>query len=241
MPQRGEVAGRGVAETHPDLVPVRHVERSGEHVAAELAERVAFERGRPDRDEQHHQEHRRQEPPGPSQPEVTERDPVVALALGDQQQRDQVAGDDEEHLHAEEAAREPRVVGVVDHHRDDGERPETVEAGQVRHTTDLGAVALGDSGDPRQGGGRHRPSSITESRRNDVSQLDQVGTPSEGEPVGPVTQWVSRSCRSRRRSTGRPSISCGCRRRRSSRRRSRRRARPSRQAWRSGGSPRCRR
>ncbi len=176
--QRGEVAGRGVAETHPDLVPVRHVERSGEHVTAELAEGVAFERGRPDRDEQHHHEHGGEESPGPAQPEVTERDPVVALAFGDQEQRDQVTGDDEEHLHAEEAAREPRVVGVVDHHRDDGERPETVEAGQVRHATDLGAVALGDGDCPRWGGGRHRPSSITERHRFGASSLQQVAAPS---------------------------------------------------------------
>ena len=172
VPQRGEVAGRGVAEAHPDLVPVRHVERSGEHVAAELAERVAFEHRRPDRDEQHHHEHRGEEPPGAAQPEVAERDPIVALAFRDQEQRDEVAGDHEEHLHAEEAAGEPRVVGVVDHHGHHGERPETVEAGQVRHATDLGAVALGDVVHPRRGLGRHRPSSITERCPFDVSRLD---------------------------------------------------------------------
>ena len=45
-----------------------------------------------------------------------------ALVLADQQQRDQVARDHEEHLDAEEPARQPRRVGVVHHHREHGER-----------------------------------------------------------------------------------------------------------------------
>ena len=175
--QRGEVARRRVAEPLPDLVPVRHVERAGEHVAAQLAERVAFEDRRPQRDHQHHQEHGGQESAGAAQPELSERDAVRAFAFGDEQQGDQVAGDDEEHLDAEEAAREPGAVGVIDHHRDDGDGSQPVQPGQVRQATDLRGVARSDGGSPRRGDGRHRPSSITDARLQNVSRLRQDAWP----------------------------------------------------------------
>ena len=64
-------------------------------------------------------------------PEAAQRDRRRAAELLGQQQRDQVAADDEEHLDAEEPAGEPRHVGVVQQHGDDGDRPQAVEAGQV--------------------------------------------------------------------------------------------------------------
>ena len=50
---------------------------------------------------------RRQQPPGPADPERAERDASAALALVEQQRRDQEAGDDEEHLDAVEPAGHP--------------------------------------------------------------------------------------------------------------------------------------
>ena len=63
-------------------------------------------------------------------------DATVALALGHQQQCDEVTRDDEEHLDAEETARQPRRIGVIDHHRDHRERAQTVEPRQVGHAAD---------------------------------------------------------------------------------------------------------
>ena len=137
MSQWREVTGGGVAETLPDLVPVGHVEEPGQHVAAQCTERLVLEDRRPHGDEQHHREQRREQTLGAPEPEVTQRDLVRALAFGDQQQRDQVAGDHEEHLDAEEPAREPVAVGVIHHHRHDGERAHPVESRQIRDPTDV--------------------------------------------------------------------------------------------------------
>ena len=89
---------------------------------------------------------RRQQAPRPSHPERDEVDRAGLLALGHQQQRDQVAADDEEHLDAEEPAAEPPVVGVVDDHRDDRERAHAVEPGQVRHLAQVRVARRGREG-----------------------------------------------------------------------------------------------
>jgi hypothetical protein len=51
--------------------------------------------------------------------------------LAHEQHRDQVAADDEEDLDAEEPARDPQHVGVVEQDRDDRDRPQPVEGGEV--------------------------------------------------------------------------------------------------------------
>jgi len=91
--------------------------------------------------------------------EGAEMDAAVALPLGHEQQGDQVAGDDEEHLDPEETARQPARIGVVDHDRDDRDRAEAVEPRQVGHAADRhpagthGAAQLrhGPSVSPRGG------------------------------------------------------------------------------------------
>jgi len=70
---------------------------------------------------------------------VTQAHPPRALLLADDEEGDQIAGDDEEHLHTEEPAPEPGVVGVIHHHRDHGEGAHAVEPRQVGHTADLAA------------------------------------------------------------------------------------------------------
>ena len=57
-----------------------------------------------------------QQAAGAAHPELAQADGAGALLLRHQQQRDQVPGDDEEHLHTEEATAEPAVIGVVDQH-----------------------------------------------------------------------------------------------------------------------------
>ncbi len=53
------------------------------------------------------------------------------LPLLQQAARDDEAADDEEDLDAEKAARQPLGPGVVEQYRKHGQRPQTVEAGQV--------------------------------------------------------------------------------------------------------------
>ncbi len=135
--QRGELVRGGVPSSGPDLVPVRHVEQSGDHIAAEFAERVAIEDGRPDRQCDQHREERREQATSSPVPELAHVDRVRALLLRDQEQRDQIARDDEEHLDTEIAAGEPVGVGVVDHHRNHRQGAHAVETWQVRDPTDL--------------------------------------------------------------------------------------------------------
>ncbi len=135
--QRREVPGRAVSLPDPDLVPVRDVEQPAQHVATQFAERVRSEDRRVRDQHEHHHEQRREQPASTPHPEMSEMDAAGALLLGDQQQRDQVATDDEEDLHAQEPAGQPLTVGVVDHHRHDCERAHAVESREVRDTTDV--------------------------------------------------------------------------------------------------------
>ncbi len=134
--KRSEVERRGVAGADPDLVPVGDVAEAGDDVAAEQTERLALEDRGVDHQQNEHEEQRRQEPPGAAQPELLQVDAAALLVLADQQQRDQVAADHEEHLDAEEATGQPAVVRVVDHHGDDGHRAHPVETRQVRQARD---------------------------------------------------------------------------------------------------------
>ena len=68
--------------------------------------------------------------------EGAEGDGSGALFLSQEQGDDQEAGEDEEHVHAEEAApgprpRDPRVIGVVPDDREDAEAADPVEAAEV--------------------------------------------------------------------------------------------------------------
>ena len=144
--QRGEVVGRRVAGARGDLIPVRDVEQSPDDVAAQLPERILFEERCPDAQEQQHHAERREEPPGAPDPELDQVHGSGALLLRDQQQRDQIPRDHEEHLDPEESALQPGAVGVVDHHRDDGERAHSVESGQIGDLADLIGLSCGRAG-----------------------------------------------------------------------------------------------
>ena len=99
---------------------------------------IASGRNRSVRDDDREQrEQRGQQAPGATQVEQSQRDPAGLPALGEEQRRDEVAADDEEHLDAEEPAGRPADLVpadevVVEH--DDGEhrdRAQAVEPGQV--------------------------------------------------------------------------------------------------------------
>ena len=78
-------------------------------------------------------EERREEASGPPGPEPQVGRAAGAGALGHQQGGDEVAGDDEEHLDAEEPTRQAGDVAVVEHDDEHGEGAQTVER---RHVAD---------------------------------------------------------------------------------------------------------
>ena len=141
MAQGGELTGRRVSLVDPDLVPVRHVGEGGEHIAAQATKLLALEQRRVHDDHRQGHEQRRQQPAGPAKVEVPEVDASAALVLADQQQRDEVAADHEEHLDSDEPAGQPRGVGVVHHHGDHGEGAHPVEAAEVRNAGEVPAPA----------------------------------------------------------------------------------------------------
>ena len=137
MTQWCEVVHRGVTRTGPHLEPVGSVHHTGDDVATQLAQRVAFEERRPENQQHEHCEQSRQQSSRPSCPELTQFDRASAFRLGHQQQGDQISADDEEHLDTEVTPRKPRRVGVIDDDRHDGESPKTIEAREIGHATDL--------------------------------------------------------------------------------------------------------
>ncbi len=70
-----------------------------------------------------------QQPPGPPGEEVPEPDPAGGDRLTDQQAGDQVARDDEEDVHADEAAGRPGNPGVEGEDREDGDRAQPLDVG----------------------------------------------------------------------------------------------------------------
>ena len=75
-----------------------------------------------------HQQQGREQAAGASQPEAPEPDAVPALVLGQEQSGDEEAGEDVEHVDAEEAATQPSDAEVEAEHQQDGDRPESVQA-----------------------------------------------------------------------------------------------------------------
>ncbi len=120
-----------------DLVPVADVEDAAGEVAPGASHRRSPEQGHEHCHPGEHHEQGRQQPAEPASPELAEVDPTSTFVLADQEQGDEVAADDEEHLDAEEPAGEPCVVGVIDHHRHHGERPHPVEPRQIRQAAAL--------------------------------------------------------------------------------------------------------
>jgi hypothetical protein len=129
--RRGRRLGE-VVVTAVDHAPVRHVAQRRQRVTAqqphlEPRQQVA-EHG--DGEDEHHQQ-RRQQSAGAAQPEVGEPDPAALLPFGQQQRGDEEAGEDEERVHPEEAARQPGDAAVEEQYSGDGERAHTVQGRPV--------------------------------------------------------------------------------------------------------------
>ena len=79
-----------------------------------------------------HQERGGQDPPRASRVERGEREAIRGSELAQEQARDQVAGDDEEDVDADVAARELGNPGVEQHDEDDRDRPKSSRSGRKR-------------------------------------------------------------------------------------------------------------
>ena len=167
--------GEVVRAAH-DEVPVGHVEERRERVEPERGE---FARGghevgvRSDADQD--QEEGRQQAARPAHPELPETDGEPPCPLAQQQRGDQEAGQDEEHVDAEEPARRERRPTVVQQHAEHGDGPDPVES---RHVAEHDGAPAG-----RRRDGRHR-GDVDRDGVGDVSH--QRGTPASrcGAPGG---------------------------------------------------------
>ena len=134
LEQRRAPRALEVREVAEDEEPVLDVEQRGDDLAPQLVEHVGEEQDGVDRHHEEHGEERGEEAAGPPVPEPLQPDPAVLLPVGQQQARDQVAADHEEHVDAEEATRDPPLVGVVQQDGDDRDRAEAIERGDVPET-----------------------------------------------------------------------------------------------------------
>jgi hypothetical protein len=112
-----EVVDRLDGESPVDDVESGRQDVAGDFDPADGREHLGRKRG----DRGQHHERGREEPSRPAGVEARERDRPYAFELGEKQARDEEAGDDEEDVHADVAARgdgEPGMVDDDDHHGD---------------------------------------------------------------------------------------------------------------------------
>ena len=101
-----------------DQPPVLEVAEGPEHVAAQLAELGRWgEGGGVEDHRREHEEQGGEQPPDPSSVELDDRDPAGSLPFGDEQRRDQEAGEDEEDVDAEEPAARPADLAMEQQRR----------------------------------------------------------------------------------------------------------------------------
>ena len=124
-----------VRDAVDDVPPVLAVEAERE-VAAEPPEILVVEDRDDEPGDEHHRDQRGPQATDPPDPEVPQVDALARLRLGEQQARDQVPADHEEHLDAEEPAAQQRSIGavVVEQHRDHRDRAQPVEPGEIRQS-----------------------------------------------------------------------------------------------------------
>ena len=137
LQQRRALERLEVGLLREDLVPVVDVEERGDRVAARPHGVRGQEDRRHERGDGDDQERGRQQAARAPEPELEQVDAAGGRALGDQQRRDQEAAEHEEHVDAEEPARRDRHAAVVEQHRADRDRADTVEGGDVRQSAVL--------------------------------------------------------------------------------------------------------
>jgi hypothetical protein len=98
-----------------------------------------------------HGEEGREDTPNPALVEGQEGE-AAGLQVAQDDRGDQIAGDDEEHVDADEAAAEQRKAGMEEQDRQDGDRPQSVDVGAVAERG-AGAASGGQGRAGRPSGG----------------------------------------------------------------------------------------
>lgn len=122
-----------------DEAPVGGGERRHDHVVLQVG--APQRNGQPGPGQGHRAEDDGgggQEPTGPPGEEVQKPDPAGGDRLTDEQAGDEVAGHDEEDVHADESARETRNPGVEGEDREDGDGAQPLDVGPERRAVRAG-------------------------------------------------------------------------------------------------------
>lgn len=145
--RRGVAQGVEVRDVLRDLPPVVEEQQRRQDVGTHLGEHHVV-KDRAQRARHHHDGHYGGEQAADAaNPEALE---VDASGLGDfveQQARDQIARKHKEDRDAEQAALRPRKIEVIEHHRDNGERTQAVEGGNVTRFGTGGRLVRGGAAD----------------------------------------------------------------------------------------------
>ena len=129
--RRGVAQSIEVRDVLGNLPPVVEEQQRRQDVGAHLGEHHVVKDGAQRAGHEHYRYHGGDQATDTANPEALK---VDAAGLGDfveQQTRDQIARKHKEDRNAEQAALSPREVEVIEHHRDDGKRAQTVERRNV--------------------------------------------------------------------------------------------------------------
>ena len=141
--RRGVAQGIEVRDVLGDLPPVVKEQQRRQDVGAHLGEHHVVKDCAQRASHEHYRYHGGDQAADTADPEALE---VDASGLGDfveQQARDQIARKHKEDRDAEQAALRPCEVEVIEHHRDDGERAQAVEGGNVAGFGTSGRLLVG--------------------------------------------------------------------------------------------------
>ena len=129
--RRGVAQSIEVRDVLGNLPPVVEEQQRRQNVGAHLGEHHVVEDGAQRTGHHHDGHHGGDQATDAADPEALEVDAAGLSDFVEQQARDQIARKHKEDRDAKQAALSPREVKVIEHHRDDGERTQTVECRDV--------------------------------------------------------------------------------------------------------------
>ena len=116
-----------------DLPPVIDEQQRRQDIRTHLGEHHAVEKRAEHHRHRDQQADSRQETADAPQVEALEVDGLGGANLMDERARDDIARDDEEHRHAEQASLHERHMDVVQHHRSDRDGAHAIKTGYIAH------------------------------------------------------------------------------------------------------------
>ena len=142
--RRGVAQSIEVRDVLGNLPPVVEEQQRRQDVGAHLGEHHVVKDSAQRAGYKHYRYHGGNQATDAANPEALEVDASGLSDFVEQQARDQIARKHKEDRDAKQAALSPREIKVIEHHRDDGERTQTVECRDV--------AGLGASGRLLRGG-----------------------------------------------------------------------------------------